>query len=588
MKDLFLLFVRISIEASILIGFILILRAILRKVPRAYIYGLWLVALLRLLCPVHIETESRVVPGFSAVTPAIVNDWQEGDLTVGRTIESGGGQVLGPGGMTNTPVSTMPGISYMDILSVLWLTGSGVCAIVYTAQYIRMRKRLRTAILAEDGVWESVMVQSPFVMGLIRPRIYLPSGIKGAERAHILAHERMHIRHLDTPVRVSGLLALCLHWWNPVVWLAIRLMNQDMEMVCDESVLKAADMPAKKAYMNTLLTYSMRQSDLSITPYFGETNTEKRIRHILLYKKPTLIIGGILLLAIIACVIIFFVVPKPDMGDRPDSPAMADMESPSPEPMQEMNEPREQLEMTYSEFLTGYSGYLDELNMFEGAYDALDYDGDGLYDRVFRGLFDVDEDGNALSIGYRVDFGNGDTIEIGPFEDFFTGIELIGYDLTGNGVNEIVYCGSHGGSTFPPEGSEIAVFAKTDTGYEMLFLPRFDDWEIDASPYATGFSIYSKDVTETSATLYSPQYGYEESIGIDQNAYEYCFKETGNEPVGSQAWRVAVDTVEGVPALVLYVNIGSKYYERNLMVHLTWQDGVYKPVNMGLEPLRGE
>lgn len=585
MKDLFLLFVRINIEASILIGIILILRAIFRKVPRAYIYGLWLVALLRLLCPVHIEADSPVVPGFTnAVTQAIVNDdWQTGDGAVGKVITDDGGQVLGPSGMTDIPLSNMTGRSSMDILSLLWLTGAGVCAIMYTGRYIRMRKRLKTAIRVADGIWESDMVQSPFVMGLIRPRIYLPVGLEGAEKEHILAHERMHIRHFDTSVRVLGLVALCLHWWNPLIWLSIRLMNQDMEMVCDESVLKAADIPARKAYMHTLLTYSMRQSGLSITPYFGETNTEKRIRHIMLYKKPTLIIGGILLFAIIACVIIFFVVP--DTGDRPDSPAMADVEIPTPEPVQATDAPDEQPEMTYSEYLTGYSGYLDELNMFEGAYDGLDYDGDGRNDRVYRRILDTDENGGAIRIGYRVDFGNGDTLEIGGFDDVFTGIDLIGYDLTGNGVNEIIYRGLHGGSTFPPMGSEIAVFAKTDAGYEMLFLPRFDDWEIDASPYATGFSIYCKDVTETSATLYSPQFGYEERIDIDQNAYEYCFKDAGSEPVGSQAWRVAVDTVEGVPVLVLYVNIGFKYYERDLAISLTWQDGECNPVDMALEPI---
>ena len=581
MNDMFLLFVRISIEASVLIGVILVLRAVFKKVPRAFIYCFWLVALLRLLCPVHIETDARVVP--SAVIGEIVNgDWQTGrDPAEGAAVAASDGQAVTGGTADNAPVSDVP-VSVTDVLAGLWLTGTGIFLLVYTGQYLALKKRLRTAVRAADGVWESDTVRSPLVMGLIRPQVYLPMGLAGEDRGHILAHERMHIRHLDVQVRVLGLAAVCLHWWNPVVWLAIRLMNQDMEMVCDESVLKAADIRTRKAYMRTLLMFSMKRSGLRVTPYFGETNTEKRIKHIMVFKKPTWIISGVLLLAAILCGSIFFIVPRLDNGDSSETLVTADTESPTPEPVPATDAPgqSDNPEMTSHEYLTRYSGYLDEVAMFEGAYDDLDYDGDGLQDRIYRNILDTDENDEAVLIGYRVDFGNGDTLDIGGFDDVWIGVKLIGYDLTNDGVNEIIYCGIHGASTFPPMGSEIAVFTKGDSGYEMLPLPRPDDWEIDASPYRTGFSIYSKDVTETSATLYSTQYVYEETIDIDSDAYEYCFKMAGNEPVGSNAWAVDVDTIEDVPALVLYVNIGFKYYERELMISLTWQDGEFKPVDI--------
>lgn len=238
------------------------------------------------------------------------------------------------------------------------------------------------------------------------------------------------------------------------------------------------------------------------------------------------------------------------------------------------------LDMTFSEYISGYSGYLDRVALFKDQYDNLDYDEDGQRDRIYRTVFSESDNGGGC--GYRIDFGNGDSLELGRFEDYFTAAELTGYDLTGDGANEIIFCGLHGASTFPPSGSEIAVFTKTDNGYEMLPLPRPNEWE-DGQAYMTGYRVYIKNIDENKVTLYSTALNYEETVTVEDSLALDYFKQMGTEVVSSPAWGVQVKDYQGTPALVQYINIGYKYYFRNLLVYLTWQDGEFKPVHAELE-----
>lgn len=240
----------------------------------------------------------------------------------------------------------------------------------------------------------------------------------------------------------------------------------------------------------------------------------------------------------------------------------------------------EKADISFHDYVSSYSGYLDQVAMYGTLYDHLDYDGDGKRDRIYRSVSAKDQDIEGCS--YRIDFGNGESLEIGSFEDYFTAIELIGYDLTGDGVNEIIYCGLHGASTFPPSGSEMAVFTKTGKGYERMSLPRPREWGT-SEENMTGYDVHIKNIEGDKVTLYSTELNYEETVDVqDQLALDY-FKDAGTETVSSPAWGVQVKSYKGAPALVQYINIGYKFYMRNLMVYLTWQDGEFKPVHVEWE-----
>ncbi len=238
------------------------------------------------------------------------------------------------------------------------------------------------------------------------------------------------------------------------------------------------------------------------------------------------------------------------------------------------------VDISFHDYVSSYSGYLDQVAMYGTMYDHLDYDADGKRDRIYRSVTDKDQ--NATGCSYRIDFGNGESLEIGSFEDYFTAIELMGYDLTGDGVNEIIYCGLHGASTFPPSGSEMAVFTKTGKGYERMSLPRPKEWGA-SEEYMTGYDVHIKNIEGNKVTLYSTELNYEETVDVqDQLALDY-FKDAGTTTVSSPAWGVQVKSYKGTPALVQYINIGYKFYMRNLRVYLTWQDGEFKPVHAELE-----
>lgn len=234
------------------------------------------------------------------------------------------------------------------------------------------------------------------------------------------------------------------------------------------------------------------------------------------------------------------------------------------------------LEMTFPYYIEFYSGYLDEAALTGSEFETCDYDGDGLTDRIYR---TVGPDGSSCS--YRIDFGNGDRLYLGSFEDNFLGVSLTGCDLTGDGVNEILFCGGHNGSTYPPGGSEIAVFQKTADGYRPLPLPRPDN-SFETEQYPAGYNIYAKNLTQNQVTLYCPDLGFEQAVALDDTAYEYAFRGAIG-PVGDDAWKISVSDFNGTPALVLYINIGFKYYGKDLAVYLTWQDGAFQPVYAELE-----
>lgn len=305
-----------SVQASILIIVILGMRLVLCNCRKVYSYCLWFLVLARLLCPVFIESSFSLQPDIpvsietdvKVEAPEVVPNNQGTNQNIVTPIQPVAPPTLSENEMSEVTVSEKynPGI----VLQWLYLTGVAGFSIYFLIQYFRMHKRVAFAIRDKENIWLCDAISSPFVMGVIKPKIYLPMHISGREKVHILRHECVHIAHKDPLVRLLGSMALILHWWNPLVWYAIHKMNQDMEMFCDETALADASLSERKAYSNSLLQFSMRQSGIAVTLSFGESNTELRIRNVLRKKRTGIVIRIFVVIVAALCGITFLTVPK--------------------------------------------------------------------------------------------------------------------------------------------------------------------------------------------------------------------------------------------------------------------------------------
>lgn len=272
---------RMSLYGCLPILMVLAGRQILCRYPKEYSYYLWLLVLGRLLLPVFIEQPF----GIQSL------------------------RYMGKAGSADRT----------GMLTVLYL--AGVCAVsgYFLAQYVRSRRLLLTAVREMKNIWRCENIPSAFTAGLVRPRIVLPYGLEGTERWYVILHEKMHIRRGDPWVCILGTAALCLHWWNPLVWYAVHKMYEDMEMSCDEAVIKECASPERKIYSDILLRLSVQQSGCSGL-CFGKSHTEQRIRNLLVRKKKVRVWFLLLFyLTINLCVRISFTVPGAveERGCRP-------------------------------------------------------------------------------------------------------------------------------------------------------------------------------------------------------------------------------------------------------------------------------
>lgn len=363
-----------SFQAGILILVVLTVRFLLSTYPRIYSYGLWALVGIRLLCPVWVESPFSLQPDLSGYSGrgelyADSESWQQSlsrMLSGSAGTESDGAgsyaqageQQAGiwkegqlptqeegiPGGITagaSLPENTLSGeyqpesageaggndltdqqMHSADILKWLglfYLMGVGGLSLFYLIQYLRMKRRVADAVREKGNVWLCEGIDSPFVMGVFSLRIYLPYGISGPEKRYVLRHERVHIRHFDPLIRMTGALCTCLHWWNPLVWLAVYFMNQDMEMFCDETVLRRAPLEERKAYARALLVFAEKESRLGTGLAFGESHTKKRVKNIMKRKKKNALVVCLVMLLAVFCVIALLTVPGTGGGAEENS-----------------------------------------------------------------------------------------------------------------------------------------------------------------------------------------------------------------------------------------------------------------------------
>ena len=313
-----------SLTASMVILFVLLARLVLKRAPKVFSYLLWAVVLFRLLCPVTL-TSSMSLLGFLKVpfTQTSTVDFVQANIV---HTEAPTTEVLVPNvsvGIHETPIqgkepySVDPFGAPIKIATYLWLLGI-VTLLVYSAiSLLKLRRNLVSAILLRDNIYLADYITTPFVIGFFFPKIYIPSSLSDSELEYILLHEQYHIRRLDHLIKLLAFVALCIHWFNPLVWLSFILSGKDMEMSCDEAVIRKMGEGIRGDYMTSLLSLTTGRQMIGVAPLaFGEGDTKGRIKNALNWKKPTLWITMISSALTVLIVILCALNPKEDMLDN--------------------------------------------------------------------------------------------------------------------------------------------------------------------------------------------------------------------------------------------------------------------------------
>lgn len=306
MTELLIRVLNMSITSAYVILAVLLLRLALKGLPKKYSYALWSVVGFRLVCPVSFRSvfslfslklfdmtkAQRVQENALTYIPPSTSP-AASDITVGVPYAN---RVLADTAAT-APVSESTPNPVLLAITIIWLAGMAALLLYSLISFFRLKRTLTTAVRSDGNVYESERITSPFIIGIIKPRIYLPSHTEAAYRAYVLAHERYHLKHFDNGVKLLAYCLLVLHWFNPLVWLAFYLMTKDMEMRCDEAVL-AQNNGIKKMYSTALLSFATDKKFPAPSPVsFSENGLKARIKNVLRYKKPKLIIriGAIVL-----------------------------------------------------------------------------------------------------------------------------------------------------------------------------------------------------------------------------------------------------------------------------------------------------
>lgn len=284
-ERLFLQILNMSFTASIVIAFVLVVRMVLKKAPKIFSYALWSVVLFRLVCPFSIESMFSLLPTKANQFAQNIIYMPVPDVNTGIGAINHSVPVNFPSAITHASVNPLQ--SWMLICSQIWLLGVAALLISGLIGLLGLKKRLKDAALCQDNIFISSKIDTAFVMGIFCPKIYLPSILGDAEQSYILLHERTHIRRFDHIVKLISFFVLCVHWFNPFVWAAFFLSGKDMEMSCDEAVIKRMGNDVKKDYSASLLTLAIGRRMVNGAPLaFGEGDTKGRVKNVLNYKKP--------------------------------------------------------------------------------------------------------------------------------------------------------------------------------------------------------------------------------------------------------------------------------------------------------------
>lgn len=315
MDDVFLKLVNLSISASWLILAVLVLRVVLKKAPKWVMPLLWGVVALRLVCLFSIESALSLIPSAETIPSEIVTETREPVLYEQATLDIVTNPTLPSAAEVPVGVSRQQAQVDFNIYSVLWLAGMAALLVHALVSAGKLKRKLATAILLRDNIYESEFVDSPFVFGVVKPNIYLPMHMDEGTAAYVIAHEHAHLARRDHWWKVLGYLVLALHWFNPLVWVAYILFCRDIELACDEKVVKGLDGAARADYSQALLSCAAPKRAVAACPLaFGEGNIKMRVKSALHYKKPAFWVAAAAVLAVVIVAVCFLTNPRSERG----------------------------------------------------------------------------------------------------------------------------------------------------------------------------------------------------------------------------------------------------------------------------------
>ena len=317
MTDVFLKIVSMSITASYVALVVMGIRLLLKKAPKIFSYLLWTVVLFRLLSPFSFESIVSLMPNdTNAISKNIVTVQNFAMHHAVEVIDQNRTESIDTSFVSETPV-TRNAIKFLFQMAMpIWILGIFVLLCYSMFSYFILKKSLSIATRVSDNICETDRIKVPFVLGLINPKIYLPVGLKDQERDYILKHEKMHIKRRDYIIKPLAFIALFIHWFNPIIWFSFRLMIKDMEMSCDESVVRQSNEDIRRGYSESLLSMSMKQSGLILPLAFGEHNTKDRINNVIHYKRPTFWMMMITIVVVIAVGAVLMANPKSEINSE--------------------------------------------------------------------------------------------------------------------------------------------------------------------------------------------------------------------------------------------------------------------------------
>lgn len=316
MDAVFSKLVSISLMANWLIFAVILLRLLLKRAPRRITCILWGIVALRLMVPVSIESPVSMIPQATSVIQEAVDT----SLIHPETISA---DTTPKPGQEETDAAHISGGQHLPVLPLIWCSGMAVMLCYFVFSYFRMRRLVREAAWETENIWICDAVATPFIFGLIRPRIYLPSGLSGATREYVIAHEQSHLRWKDHWWKPLAFVLLAVYWFDPLVWVSYALLCRDIEFACDERVVHRYGIADKKAYSRALLECSTGKRLVLACPVaFGETAVTQRIRNVLRYKSPRFWIILVCAVVVAAMAVGFLTVPV--------KTAASDLQEPAP------------------------------------------------------------------------------------------------------------------------------------------------------------------------------------------------------------------------------------------------------------------
>ena len=293
-EKIFLTLMNMSITAGYVILFVLAARLCMRRLPKRYSYWLWGAVGFRLICPFSFSSAFSLLglikKGSLEYIPTDIGMMAKPEIDMGIvSVNNVLNQSLPPA----TPYQSANPMQAIIALGIaVWVLGMAICGICFAVSYLLVKRKVACAIRTEGNRYVCENIPSPFVLGLIRPRIYLPGGLTEEETAYILCHEQIHIRRRDPMVKFFACILLCVYWFHPLVWVSFFLMVKDMEMSCDEQVLLEMGEQIKKPYSASLLSIAAGRHVSAGSPLaFGEGGAKKRIKNILGYRRPSFWLG---------------------------------------------------------------------------------------------------------------------------------------------------------------------------------------------------------------------------------------------------------------------------------------------------------